>query len=151
MVQHLAGDPVLEAVGVRLAALEDQGIQARLTHHQHLLFARGGVYSADTPIVDGYEGAALRQAEDALEAALSFCVDGCKPLPVAMKPRRGQRTVRLSALEGAKLGVYQAMTQQGIKKSELARRLGWHMPQVDRLFDPSELRNHRAQPARLRP
>jgi antitoxin HicB len=27
------------------------------------------------------------------------------------------------------------MTEQGIKKSELARRLGWHMPQVDRLFD----------------
>ena len=32
-------------------------------------------------------------------------------------------------------GVYQAMTEQGIKKAELARRLGWHMPQVDRLFD----------------
>jgi antitoxin HicB len=40
-----------------------------------------------------------------------------------------------SALECAKLGVYRAMTEQGIKKSELARRLGWHLPQVDRLFD----------------
>jgi antitoxin HicB len=38
-------------------------------------------------------------------------------------------------LECGKLGVYQAMTEQGIKKSELARRLGWHMPQIDRLFD----------------
>ena len=27
------------------------------------------------------------------------------------------------------------MTAQGIRKAELARRLGWHMPQVDRLFD----------------
>lgn len=27
------------------------------------------------------------------------------------------------------------MTEQGIRKSEWARRLGWHMPQVDRLFD----------------
>jgi antitoxin HicB len=27
------------------------------------------------------------------------------------------------------------MTDQGIKKAELARRLGWHTPQVDRLFD----------------
>ena len=27
------------------------------------------------------------------------------------------------------------MTEQGVKKAELARRLGWHMPQVDRLFD----------------
>ena len=33
------------------------------------------------------------------------------------------------------IGGYQAMTEQGIKKAELARRLGWHMPQVDRLFD----------------
>ena len=78
---------------------------------------------------------ALLQAIDALETALSFYVDARKPLPVASKPKRGQRTVRPSALEGAKLGVYQAMTEQGIKKAELARRLGWHTPQVDRLFD----------------
>jgi len=81
------------------------------------------------------ENEALLQAVDALEAALSFYVDARKPLPVASKAKRGQHTVRPSALDGAKLGVYQAMTEQGIKKSELARRLGWHMPQVDRLFD----------------
>ena len=78
---------------------------------------------------------ALLQAVDALESALSFYVDDRKPLPVPSKARRGQKTVRPSALECAKLGVYRAMTEQGIKKSELARRLGWHMPQVDRLFD----------------
>ncbi|EQD74940.1 hypothetical protein B1A_04225, partial [mine drainage metagenome] len=55
--------------------------------------------------------------------------------PVASQPAAGQKTVRPSALECAKLGIYQAMTDQGIKKAELARRLGWHMPQVDRLFD----------------
>jgi len=81
------------------------------------------------------ENEALLQAVDALEAALSFYVDARKPLPVASKAKRGQHTVRPSALDGAKLGVYQAMTEQGIKKSELARRLGWHMLQVDRLFD----------------
>ncbi len=81
------------------------------------------------------EDEALLQAVDALETALSFYVESRKPLPVASKAKRGQRTVRPSALEGAKLGVYQAMTEQGIKKSELARRLGWHMPQVDRLFN----------------
>ena len=81
------------------------------------------------------EDEALLQAVDALETALSFYVDARKPLPVASKAKRGQRTVRPSALEGAKLGVYRAMTEQGIKKAELARRLGWHMPQVDRLFD----------------
>lgn len=81
------------------------------------------------------EDEALLYAVDALETALSFYVDDRKPLPVPSKPKRGQKTVRPSALEGAKLGVYQAMTEQGIGKSELARRLGWPMPQVDRLFD----------------
>jgi antitoxin HicB len=81
------------------------------------------------------EDEALLHAIDALETALSFYVDGRKPLPVPGKPKRGQKTVRPSALECAKLGVYQAMTEQGIRKAELARRLGWHMPQVDRLFD----------------
>ena len=78
---------------------------------------------------------ALLHAIDALETGLSFYVDARKQLPVASKPKRGQKTVRPSALESAKLGVYQAMTEQGIRKAELARRLGWHTPQVDRLFD----------------
>ena len=81
------------------------------------------------------EDEALLNAIDALETGLSFYVDARKPLPAASKPRARQKTVRPSALECAKLGVYQAMTDQGIKKAELARRLGWHMPQVDRLFD----------------
>ncbi len=81
------------------------------------------------------EDEALMYAVDALETALSFYVDARKPLPSVSQPAQGQKTVRPSALECAKLGVYQAMTEQGIKKAELARRLGWHMPQVDRLFD----------------
>ncbi len=81
------------------------------------------------------EQEALRVAVDALETALSFYIDARAPLPVPRKPRRGQPTVRPSALECDKLGVYRAMTEQGIRKAELARRLGWHMPQVDRLFD----------------
>lgn len=76
----------------------------------------------------------LLYAVDALETALSFYVSDRQPLPVP-SPAEGRPTVRPSALECAKLGVYQAMTEQGIKKAELARRLGWHLPQVDRLFD----------------
>ena len=81
------------------------------------------------------EDEALLNAMDALETGLSSYVDARKPLPVSSKPKRGQKTVRPTALECAKLGVYQAMTDQSMKKAELARRLGWHMPQVDRLFD----------------
>jgi antitoxin HicB len=81
------------------------------------------------------EDEALLCAVDALETALSFYIDARRPLPIPTSPKRGQRTVRPSALECAKLGVYRAMTEQGIRKAELARRLGWHLPQVDRLFD----------------
>ena len=81
------------------------------------------------------EDEALLQAVDALETGLSSYVESRKPLPLPSKPKRGQKTVRPGALEGAKLGLYQAMTEQGIRKAELARRLGWHVPQVDRLFD----------------
>lgn len=81
------------------------------------------------------EDEALLQAVDALETALSFYIEARKPLPAPSKPKRGQRTVHPSALECAKLRVYQAMVEQGIKKTDLARRLGWHLPQVDRLFD----------------
>ena len=78
---------------------------------------------------------ALLNAVDALETGLYFYVESRKALPLPSKAKRGELTVSPTALECAKLGVYQAMTEQGIKKAELARRLGWHMPQVDRLFD----------------
>jgi antitoxin HicB len=38
-------------------------------------------------------------------------------------------------LESVKLAIYQEMLAQGVRKAELARRLGWKAPQVDRLFD----------------
>jgi antitoxin HicB len=93
---------------------------------------------ADVPEAITYgvdEDEALLQAVDALTSALTFYVEDRKLLPTPSKPKKGQKTVRPCALECGKLGVYQAMTEQGIKKSELARRLGWHMPQIDRLFD----------------
>ncbi|MFP4077310.1 MAG: type II toxin-antitoxin system HicB family antitoxin [Halochromatium sp.] len=77
---------------------------------------------------------ALQQAVDALETALSFYIDNRQPLP-APSSANGRPTVRPSGLESAKLGLYQAMTERGMRKAELARRLGWHVPQVDRLFD----------------
>lgn len=80
------------------------------------------------------EGEALSHAVDALETALSFYVDDRKALP-APSVVEGLPTVRPSALECIKLGVYQEMLAQGIRKADLAKRLGWKGPQVDRLFD----------------
>lgn len=80
------------------------------------------------------EEEALRQAVDALETALSFYVDARKALPEpSVCP--DLPTVRPSALESIKLAVYREMMIQGVRKAELARRLGWKGPQVDRLFD----------------
>lgn len=81
------------------------------------------------------EEEALLRAQDALDTALEFYTDAGRDLPKAGKPRRGQRTVRPSALACVKLSIYQALRDDGVRKSDLARRLGWHMPQVDRLLD----------------
>jgi len=81
------------------------------------------------------ETEALLRAADALETALEFYTDAGQALPKASKPKRGQRTVSPCAQACIKLGIYHVMREQGVRKSELARRLGWHMPQVDRLLD----------------
>ncbi len=80
------------------------------------------------------EEEALCHAVDALETALSFYVDAREPLPEP-SVRPDLPTVRPSALESIKLAVYKEMLAQGVRKAELARRLGWKAPQVDRLFD----------------
>jgi antitoxin HicB len=78
---------------------------------------------------------ALARAVDALETALEFYTDAGKDLPKARKAKRGQDVVSPTALATLKLEVYQAMRDEGVKKAELARRLNWHMMQVDRLLD----------------
>ena len=40
----------------------------------------------------------------------------------------------LPTLTSVKVLLYQGR-EQGVGKAELARRLGWHMPQVDRVLD----------------
>lgn len=71
----------------------------------------------------------------AMELALSGYVDDRRALPVASKARRGEHVVELPALSVAKLGLYQAMLDKGVSKAKLARDLGVHPPQVDRLLD----------------
>lgn len=80
------------------------------------------------------ESEALKQAVDALETALSFYVNDRRPLPT-VSVIEGLPTVHPSTLECVKLGLYAEMLKQGVRKSELARRLNWHAPQVDRLLD----------------
>ena len=79
---------------------------------------------------------ALRHAIDALEAALSFYVDDGKPLPTPSRPRsKRMPLVGVSVLGDFKLQLYTALRASGIRKAELARRMGISRTTVDRLFD----------------
>ena len=47
---------------------------------------------------------------------------------------RGSARVRVPALDASKIALYQSMRERKVNKSELARRLDWHLPQVDRVL-----------------
>lgn len=81
------------------------------------------------------EAEALVRAQDALETALEFYLEDGRALPRPSKPERRQRTLQPSAIDCMKLAVYSAMQAQNVRKTDLAKRLGWHLMQVDRLLD----------------
>jgi antitoxin HicB len=82
------------------------------------------------------EDEALLNALDALESAIEIYFDEKREIPPPSKARKGQPVVTLPALVVSKVLLANEMIRQGIRKSELARRLDVHMPQVDRLLDP---------------
>src|SRR5271167_2222052 len=79
---------------------------------------------------------ALLRAEDALESALAMYVAAKEPLPTSSEMEPEEVMVPLSALGMAKTALYDAMRDQGVGRAELARRLRWHLPQVNRVLDP---------------
>ena len=78
---------------------------------------------------------ALARGVDALETMIIGLMADRQDIPMPSRPKPGQRTVTLPALSAAKVALYQAMRAQSVRKAELGRRLGLHMPQVDRLLD----------------
>ena len=92
----------------------------------------------DVPIAHTFgedESEALARAIDALETAFVALISDRERIPRPSRPRRGQKVVKLPALSAAKLALYEAMREAGVRKADLARRLNWHMPKVDRLLD----------------
>jgi antitoxin HicB len=81
------------------------------------------------------EDEALTNAVGALETVIIGLMGDKLDIPAASRPQGGQKTVTLPALSAAKVALYQTMRAQGIRKAELARRLGLHLPQIDRLLD----------------
>lgn len=76
---------------------------------------------------------AAEQAAEGLEAALQMYVDARRPLP-APSYTDGPAVI-LSASATAKLLVANEMAHQGIRKADLARSMGVHPPQIDRLLN----------------
>jgi antitoxin HicB len=81
-----------------------------------------------------YEEDALVQARSALTDAVARCMRERRPVPPASR-RPAPPSVRVPAIVAAKVDLYEAMRAAGVTKAELARRLRWHLPQVDRLLD----------------
>ena len=77
---------------------------------------------------------ALLRAPDAIETVFIGYMADRRDIPM---PRPGTRGpfATLPALTEAKLALYTAMRTAGVSKADLARRLNWHLPQVDRLLD----------------
>lgn len=76
---------------------------------------------------------ALARAVDAIETALMGRIAAREDIPRPSKP--GGDFAVLPALTAAKISLYWAMREDGIGKAALARKLGWHLPQIDRLLD----------------
>lgn len=81
------------------------------------------------------EDEALHEATDGLITALSLYIDTRRPIPSASKIKPQQHIVQLPTLIKLKLALWQAMHEKDIKKSDLAKQLNVHPPQVDRLLD----------------
>ena len=79
---------------------------------------------------------ALSRAVAALEEAIAARIHTGQDIPA---PSRGKPNVALPTLTEVKVALYQGMKKQGVGKAELARRLSWHLPQVDRVLD---IRHH---------
>ena len=75
---------------------------------------------------------AIARATHALEEAIAARIHDRKDIP---PPSSGEAYAVLPTLTAVKVRLYQGMREQGVGKAELARRLGWHMPQVDRVLD----------------
>jgi antitoxin HicB len=83
---------------------------------------------------------AMEMARDLLMLTISDSIRESKPLPRARHHRGSKfRSVRLPALQAAKVDLYSAFLESGLKKAEFARKIGIPKTHIERLFS---LRHH---------
>jgi antitoxin HicB len=79
------------------------------------------------------EADALHHAVAAIETAIIGRMTDREPIPEPSRVRR--HSIVLPTQTALKVELYRAMLAEGLRKADLGRLLGWHAPQVDRLFD----------------
>jgi len=81
------------------------------------------------------EDEALAMAREALELVLEFYFDDKRAVPAPSQPAPGQHVVELPASLASKMLLLNEMVRQGVRPSELARRLHTRPQDVNRLTD----------------
>ncbi len=83
---------------------------------------------------------AMGMAQDLLMLTIGDYIRDSRPLPVPKRHRGSKfRPVLLAALQAAKVDLYAAFLESGLKKAEFARRIGIPKTHIERLFS---LRHH---------
>ncbi|MGH9470327.1 MAG: type II toxin-antitoxin system HicB family antitoxin [Terriglobia bacterium] len=83
---------------------------------------------------------AMRMAQDLLMLTIGDYIRNSRPLPIP-KRHRGSKfgRVMLPALQAAKVDLYIAFLESGLRKADFARRIGIPKTHIERLFS---LRHH---------
>jgi len=81
---------------------------------------------------------AITEAEGALQAAIEGRIEDGLDIPTPSAPKRGERMVVAPITTALKAAVYVLMREQGVSKSELARRMGAHEKEARRMLDPHQ-------------
>lgn len=83
---------------------------------------------------------AMEMARDLLMLTISDYIRDSKPLPIPRRHRGSKfRLIALPILQAAKVDLYSAFLESGLKKAEFARRIGIPKTHIERLFS---LRHH---------
>ncbi len=83
---------------------------------------------------DTAEAATARARDDVLRALMRR-MSAQREIPAGSASADAGHAVTLPLLATLKLALYREMRAAGVRKIDLARRLGWHPPQIDRLLD----------------
>lgn len=78
---------------------------------------------------------ALQNGRNAIEEAIAARISAGDELPAPIRECNGLKyCIQVPLLTYIKSGLYMICRIEGVSRADLARRLGWHREQVDRLF-----------------